>query len=333
MVKKIVFCDIDGTISDDRSRADLLIKAHKMYEDIKPKSTKHYDDYHSALFEDNMWHNIANLLLQYHADNFEIVLVTARTECWREETKKWFISIKPMLWHKITSLYMRHKSDVRSNERVKADHIRVYLRENKLTPENVTAIIDDSQVVLTKLGNEFPQAILLLADKGQWSRYRVSAAPPRPDYPKPPPPPTHSDDITPKEIRSLSAMLTEENAIYRQEEPKSQTVDTALKRLADLYCGRNKLYGDNYKKFGALMVALQNFVPGGAFPAETEDDWNRLGVMVMLASKISRYCAIYKDGGHSDSLDDLSVYSQMLNEIDREIRSLEIRSSEKEEKS
>ena len=68
------------------------------------------------------------------------------------------------------------------------------------------------------------------------------------------------------------------------------------------------------------MVALQNFVPGGSFPTETEDDWNRLCLLFMMASKLSRYCASYTNGGHPDSLDDNSVYAQMLNEIDREIQ-------------
>ena len=69
------------------------------------------------------------------------------------------------------------------------------------------------------------------------------------------------------------------------------------------------------------MMALAAFVPDGKFPTESEDDWNRLGLLVMVASKtVSIFVRDIWKAGHSDSLDDLSVYSQMLNEIDYEIR-------------
>ena len=154
---------------------------------------------------------------------------------------------------------------------------------NGLIKKAAKTIIDDSQIVLDYLGTIYPEAALILADHGQLTKYHRRGG-----------------------IRKKD---------------KLPTVDEALHKLADLYLDRNKLYRDNYKKFGALMVALQNFVPGGKFPTETEDDWNRLCMLFMLASKMSRYCANYTDGGHPDSLDDDTVYAQMLNEIDREIQS------------
>lgn len=87
-----------------------------------------------------------------------------------------------------------------------------------------------------------------------------------------------------------------------------------LKKLADLYEDRNKLYGNNYKKFGDMMTAL---FPGGLNINEKED-WNRIAIFVLICSKVSRYGERFYRGGHEDSLDDISVYAQMLQELDHE---------------
>ena len=285
-MKKIVYCDIDGTISDDRPRAFLLEAAHLAYAASDPKSTKCFDEYHYALKHDEMWNDIASLLMKYQGERYEIVFLTARTEFWRDETVKWFNRKNPTLWQKVRCLYMRDGSDIRSNEEVKADQIKRHIQSHHLTAENIAVIMDDSEAVLNYLGREYPGALLFLASEGNWERMRLKNG----------------------------------QKIRQQEEPKSTTVDAALKKLADLYLDRNQTYGDSYKKFGKLMLALQGFVPGGSFPTDTEDDWNRLGILLMVASKLSRYCSSYLDDGHPDSLDDTSVYAQMLSEIDREIR-------------
>lgn len=94
-----------------------------------------------------------------------------------------------------------------------------------------------------------------------------------------------------------------------------KTVPEALTDLAKLYEDRNKMYGNNYKMFGRSM--------GGYFPngltIKTEKDWNRFGVLFHIATKLSRYAMMFDKGGHPDSLDDISVYAQMLKELDDEI--------------
>lgn len=91
-------------------------------------------------------------------------------------------------------------------------------------------------------------------------------------------------------------------------------VSEQLRNCANIYEERNKVYGDNYKHFGKIMVGL---FPNG-LTLETEDDFNRIGVFVQAVSKITRYAKKFSSGGHADSLDDLSVYSQMLRELDAE---------------
>jgi hypothetical protein len=97
--------------------------------------------------------------------------------------------------------------------------------------------------------------------------------------------------------------------------PDRTYVPDELRKLAELYEGRNKLYSDNYMRFGKVMLA---HFPDG-LTIRTADDWNRLGVLVQVIAKFTRYVARFESGGHADSLDDTSVYAQMLKEIDEQI--------------
>jgi hypothetical protein len=95
---------------------------------------------------------------------------------------------------------------------------------------------------------------------------------------------------------------------------KIESPDKALERLAVLFRERNSLYGDNYLHHGQIMIALFN----GKVPEQnTVEDANRFGIFTQMVSKLTRYANRWDKGGHEDSLDDLSVYSQMLAELDR----------------
>lgn len=91
----------------------------------------------------------------------------------------------------------------------------------------------------------------------------------------------------------------------------------SLRAAADIYEQRNKVYGDNYKKFGHSFFNLVN-----GMTVETPHDLNRMGVLTQILSKLSRYCENFNKGGHDDSLDDLAVYACMLKELDQDGRQL-----------
>jgi hypothetical protein len=92
-------------------------------------------------------------------------------------------------------------------------------------------------------------------------------------------------------------------------------VPDMLTKLADIYRARNLSYGDNYKLFGSVMRSL---FPEG-LQVTTSDDWNRLGVLVQIVSKLTRYTNNFSRGGHRDSLDDTAVYAMMLRELDEDV--------------
>ena len=98
----------------------------------------------------------------------------------------------------------------------------------------------------------------------------------------------------------------------------TETVPEMLRECAETYEARSPFYGDSYKTFGRVMREL---FPGNAIKLNTVDDFNRYSVLVMIVGKLIRYCENMDKGGHDDSLLDLAVYSQMLRELDEEIRS------------
>lgn len=108
---------------------------------------------------------------------------------------------------------------------------------------------------------------------------------------------------------------TEEDKM-NQEQPKIKRPDEALAALGELFRSRNAVYGSTYKDFGAVMLAL---IPGET-TIKTEEDWNRLAIFFHCADKLARYGRQFKNGGHRDSLDDVSVYAQLLQECDEELR-------------
>jgi hypothetical protein len=85
--------------------------------------------------------------------------------------------------------------------------------------------------------------------------------------------------------------------------------DERLEKLAILFREKNNLYGDQYLKFGHLMIEFL-----GPIKIETAHDYNRIMTIFNIFTKLDRYCHVYP-GHHSDSLDDLSIYAQMLQEI------------------
>lgn len=91
------------------------------------------------------------------------------------------------------------------------------------------------------------------------------------------------------------------------------SVSDRLRLMATLYEEKNKVYGDQYKRFGDIMMAIL-----GPIHIRTASDYNRAMTLFNMITKIGRYSRNFSGEGHPDSLDDLSVYSQMLSELDDE---------------
>ena len=101
--------------------------------------------------------------------------------------------------------------------------------------------------------------------------------------------------------------------------PMAKAVPEMMFNAAKIYEDRNKIYGDNYKRFGPALNELMSGVT-----LRTPDDFNRFGILVQIFAKFSRYCNMFNNGGHKDSLDDISVYAMMLQELDSGARTNKI---------
>lgn len=104
------------------------------------------------------------------------------------------------------------------------------------------------------------------------------------------------------------------DAICVSSAPQNTTPAGILSESADLFRQRNKEYGSSYKEFGSVMVA---FFPDG-LTLKTENDFARFAIFNMVAGKLDRYARNFSKGGHSDSLMDISVYSAMLQDLDKQ---------------
>jgi len=100
--------------------------------------------------------------------------------------------------------------------------------------------------------------------------------------------------------------------LMKENDTRSYVPDQ-LEAKAALYRERNKIYGDNYKRFGPILSLI---LSGQKLDPEDATQMNRLGILVQIVAKVSRYGENFSRGGHDDSLDDIAVYSMMLRELD-----------------
>lgn len=100
-----------------------------------------------------------------------------------------------------------------------------------------------------------------------------------------------------------------------------KTVPEILRDSARIYEDRSASYGENYKVFGELFFHLLEGIQ-----IRNTDDVNRIGILIQILSKLSRYMNNWAKNGHRDSLQDLITYVAMLQELDEEIsnRQLEL---------
>lgn len=82
-----------------------------------------------------------------------------------------------------------------------------------------------------------------------------------------------------------------------------------LDEMADTFRERNKIYGDNYKRVGAVMSAM---FPHGVM-LKTAEDFNRWHLFELQIVKLTRFA----NSGltHQDSIHDEAVYAAMVESL------------------
>jgi len=94
----------------------------------------------------------------------------------------------------------------------------------------------------------------------------------------------------------------------------SKTPDQLLHDAAELFHEKGKIYGHTYKEFGAMCAIM---FPDG-LKLKDANDFNRFALLIQVIHKSLRYTKQFEKGGHLDSVQDLKVYSAMLEELTAE---------------
>lgn len=92
---------------------------------------------------------------------------------------------------------------------------------------------------------------------------------------------------------------------------KSKDISKRFDQIRDIYQDRRQQYGDSYLMFGGVMSAL---FPEGV-TISSDQDFAKLGILVQIIGKITRYTNHFPSGSHSDSLQDIAVYALLLDEV------------------
>jgi hypothetical protein len=90
------------------------------------------------------------------------------------------------------------------------------------------------------------------------------------------------------------------------------TVPEQLKNIAAIHEERKGTYGQDFLNVGP---SLQAIFPDG-LELSTKEDFTRFALFAQAHGKLLRYASRFKEGGHADSLDDLSLYAQLLRYVD-----------------
>lgn len=96
----------------------------------------------------------------------------------------------------------------------------------------------------------------------------------------------------------------------------STPVPDRLAKLGDTFRARNSTYGDTFLRVGGVMASM---FPDG-LTLKTIDDWNRFSLFHHVVDKVLRYANRFQDGGHNDSMDDVSIYAQILRKVDDDLK-------------
>lgn len=79
--------------------------------------------------------------------------------------------------------------------------------------------------------------------------------------------------------------------------------------MAETFRERNKIYGDNYKRVGEVMVAL---FPNGV-ELKTKEDFNTWHLFELMIVKLTRFAN--SELTHVDSIHDCAVYAAMVQSL------------------
>lgn len=124
--KKIIICDLDGTLYDSSSRSHFA-------------QAGLWDEFHEASFDDQPNEDVLRALYAFDNGENEIIAITGRNEKFREITLRWFdVHHVP-----IETLLMRPDGDYRSDKEVKTGLLNDWLNEEDRSELDILMALED----------------------------------------------------------------------------------------------------------------------------------------------------------------------------------------------
>lgn len=137
-MKKIILCDIDGTIANNDHRQHFL------------EGKKDWDGFFDSLNMDKPIYKIINKVIEEHKNNKKIIFLTGRPERYRLSTTEW---LQNYFNFEIT-MFMRSDDDKRDKLSIKKE-----LFENNFKKEEIDYIIEND-IALIEMWKSYDLKIL-----------------------------------------------------------------------------------------------------------------------------------------------------------------------------
>ena len=140
-MKKIIICDIDGTIANLRHRLHYIQNedgSKKRYKDTD------WDSFHAACIDDEPYRDVIEIIQSHVESDYPLYLFSGRNEAVRSETVDWLNRYISAAWWRCRGLKMRQANDRRPDTVVKLE----MMQELGFTPNDVLCIYDDRQNVV-----------------------------------------------------------------------------------------------------------------------------------------------------------------------------------------
>ena len=130
-MKRIILCDIDGTLATIGDRAKILEK-DKLTE-------KEYDEFNAQSESSSCIEDIANIIRNLKDAETKIYLITAREKKWKKITQSW-LKLNEIPYD---NLLMRNDGDKNSDADVKLKIVKEYVN-----PKRVWFVLEDRDDVV-----------------------------------------------------------------------------------------------------------------------------------------------------------------------------------------
>ena len=155
MNKKVILCDLDGTLANLEHRLHYIKNPDGT---MKPRAERDWDGFNKACVDDAPYEDVMQIVkaLTFGRSNGcgscgaverEVYILSGRNEVVRDETIQWLQKTRAaafMFFDYATYLVMRKADDRRPDTEVKLDMVR----QLGLTPDDVLCVLDDRQCVV-----------------------------------------------------------------------------------------------------------------------------------------------------------------------------------------